>query len=249
MRSEWVDNNGCRIHYLDTGGGADLSFIPLVICPGLSMTAEEYAEFMASLHPRRCVALSFRGRGRSDSPPSGYDLAQHVSDLEAVIDHLSLNGRFHLFAYSRGVSYALGYASRHEDKIASLMLQDYPAIHKRMPDAWADDYIHSYLIPFGRTSHISEVAVRGIQAESTQMTFERPLSMPALLLRGLLEGSLLPDEEVERYRRIFPHLRVEAFSESGHDIQSTEPDKLHRVVRRFLEETEAELAAKREGKD
>ncbi|WP_240644464.1 alpha/beta fold hydrolase [Paenibacillus paeoniae] len=229
--AHFAQNNGVEIHYLDTGEQSPLT--PVLICPGLSETAAEYEELIAYLSPRRCVVLSFRGRGQSGTPQSGYDLEDHVSDMEAVVRASGLK-KFHLYAYSRGVSYALGYLQHHGGRVQSVIVQDYPAQHKAMSEEWAEDYIHNYLIPYERTSHIRSEAVWGIQKESRQVHFQYGIDQAALVLRGLLEGSLLDDEGVQQYSQMMTQITVEGFEHSDHDIRSAEQDKLFDVIQTFL---------------
>ena len=56
--------NGVSIHYLDSHPDSDFSLTPLLICPGLSETAEEYQDLLEYLMPRRCIVLSFRGEAK-----------------------------------------------------------------------------------------------------------------------------------------------------------------------------------------
>ncbi|MDG0791429.1 alpha/beta hydrolase [Cohnella ginsengisoli] len=157
------DLGGVRIHYLDSLYESDASLVPVLISPGLSETAEEYEDFMVEMLPRRTIVLSFRGRGLSDTPLAGYDLQDHLTDIESVVQHLQL-AHFHLYGYSRGVSYALGYARQHPERVVSLIVKDYPAEHIAMTAEWAKSYIDDYLIPTNRlTSNIRAEAVHGIQ--------------------------------------------------------------------------------------
>lgn len=224
-------SKGTTIHYLDSN--PDGSLMPLVICPGLSETAEEYVDLMAYLSPRRCIALSFRGRGRSGTPETGYGLDEHVADIENVVAAAGLN-RFHLFGHSRGVSYALGYAQRHPASVMSLIVEDYPAMHKRMPVGWDTEYIRNYLIPFSRQRNIRPEAVTGIQRESEQRAFDTRMDKKLLVLRGMLEGSLLDEEGVQGYYRINPQAIVVEFVRSGHDIRNKEADRLYREIGAFI---------------
>lgn len=164
ISSHRASNGKIAIHYL-ISNEQDTS-VPLLICPGLSETAEEYVELMTYLSPRKCVVLSFRGRGQSDTPESGYDLQSHVSDIAAVVADAQLN-RFHLYANSRGVAYALGYMEKDSSGVMSVILQEYPAEHRAMPEGWAEDYISRYLVQFSRQRNIRPEAVRGIEREST----------------------------------------------------------------------------------
>ncbi|MFD2328186.1 alpha/beta fold hydrolase [Cohnella sp. GCM10020058] len=232
--SEYSDLHGLHIHYLDTLHESDASLIPILVCPGLSETAEEYQDFMAAMLPRRTIVLSFRGRGRSDTPLSGYDLQDHVADIESVVQQLQLT-QFHLYGYSRGVSYALAYTRLHFDRIASLIVQDYPAEHKAMTAEWASSYIEDYLIPMNRlTSNIRAEAVHGIQKDSTACEITFSFEKPALVMRGLLADSLISDEELVPYKFHFLNLRIEEFSESGHNIRGSEKEKLDRTIIDFL---------------
>lgn len=226
-----VSNNGVYIHYLVSNPQSSLT--PLVICPGLSETAEEYVDLMEYLSPRKCIALSFRGRGQSDTPETGYTLEDHVSDIEAVVDAAQI-GSFHLYAYSRGVSYALGYLRRNMPKVVSAMLQDYPAEHKRMPEEWVNEYIYEYLVPFSRQQNIRPEAVRGIQRESEQVYFRFPMHKKLLVLRGLLEGSLLDNEGIKGYQKLSTETEYAEFHDSGHDIRGSEKELLYRTLHEYI---------------
>lgn len=232
------DLSDVRIHYLDSLHESDASSIPVLVCPGLSEIAEEYEDFMVEMLPRRTIALSFRGRGRSDTPLAGYDLQDHVTDIESVVLHLQIT-RFHLYGYSRGVSYALEYARQHPERIASLIVQDYPAEHKAMTAEWAKSYIEDYLIPFDRlTSNIRAEAVYGIQRESNACEFRFSLEKPVLVLRGALEDSLISDEDLARYKRRFRQIKIVQFEESGHNIRGAEKEKLDRTIIAFLRQSD-----------
>lgn len=233
--SDYCNLDKNRIHFLDSKPESNPLMTPLLICPGLSETAEEYEDLLIQLLPRRVVVLSFRGRGKSDSPLGGYDLNDHIQDIEDIVSHLSLES-FNLFAYSRGVSFALGYMYNNPNKIKKVILQDYPPEHKQMSTEWADDYIHNYLIPFKRTGNISEIAVNGIARDATQIPFNEMITKPVLILRGMLEGTLITEEDVQKYKELIEDCTVIQFFESGHDIRSAESDKQLEVIQAFLNE-------------
>jgi pimeloyl-ACP methyl ester carboxylesterase len=232
LSKDYVRNDGVAIHFIDSGQQTEQ--LPLLICPGLSETAEEYAELIDYLKPRRCVALSFRGRGGSGTPEKGYDCSDHVTDIEAVVRHLGLE-RFHLFAYSRGVSYALGYLEQHRETVESVLLQDYPPQHKSMTPEWGESYIHDYLIPYGRLANIRPEAVRGIVGDSVQRSFEFGINKPMIVLRGMLEGGLLDDADIQRYREMNARAEIANFEHSAHDIRNTEKETLFATISAFLD--------------
>jgi len=234
VQSRFAKNGEVSVHYLVSH--EESSSVPLLICPGLSETAEDYVDLMAYLSPRKCIALSFRGRGQSGTPESGYDLGHHIADIRSVVEHAELN-RFHLYAYYRGVSYALGYAEKYPSGIMSMIMQDYPAEHKSMPVEWPEQYILQYLVPFSRQRNIRPEAVRGIGKESTPIRFGKKTPKRLLVLRGGLEGSLLGDEELQRYNQLSDDVQIVTFERSSHDIRNTEKTLLYRTIADFIQLT------------
>jgi len=233
--SKYVKNKGVRLHYIDSFEKADKKMTPLVVCPGLSETAEEYIDLLELVLPRRCILISFRGRGQSDTPDNGYNLDDHVSDIESVVRDCGVNS-FHLFGFSRGVSYALSYAQKHTEQIKSIILGDYPPEHRSMPANWSKDYIENYLIPFNRTDHIRSKAVLGIQRESTKISLENTLSVSLLLARGMLNDSLVTDCDIKRYEKICATMTIKEYHQSGHDIKEKEQITFYNDIVNFLDQ-------------
>jgi pimeloyl-ACP methyl ester carboxylesterase len=230
IKEGWVNNKGVNIHYLDSSNGMDHK-APLIICHGLSESAEDYIELMRHLAPRRCIALTFRGRGKSSCPEQGYSLEAHVSDIEAVINHLGLES-FYLMGYSRGVSYTLGYATANYDKLKGLIIEEYPALHRKMYKGWAEEFLEA----FPNTS-LKRTAALGIELESEQVDFSSLLhriKCPAMIMRGMRKSSLLTDEAVEVYLKNITDCRVVNFENAGHDIQTHEKDKFLNTISTFL---------------
>ncbi|CAM4452552.1 hypothetical protein FHS16_004072 [Paenibacillus endophyticus] len=232
--SKHVTNGEIAIHYLDSVNNCDYAKSTLVVCPGLSETADEYIDLLEAVQPRRSVILSFRGRGESETPSFGYNLGEHVSDIEAVVQDAGLS-HFHLFSYSRGVSYALGYALKHKSKVKSIMVGDYPPEHRAMDEEWPEDYIHNYLIPFNRTKQIRPEAVRGIQMESRQIELKGNFDMPVLVARGLLEGSLVADSDLERYKSMCLKLTVKEYAASGHALKGQDKVTFYNDIIAFID--------------
>lgn len=229
-----TSNNDIMIEYFDSLEESDRLQVPVVVCPGLSETAEEYFELQKMLLPRRSIVLSFRGRGNSDTPDIGYNLAEHVTDIETVIKHTGILS-FHLLSYSRGVSYALGYIERHKEQIQSLIIGDYPPEHRDMPNDWPEDYINNYLIPFNRTANIRPKAVWGIQKESTLINLDYlSLLMPVLVCRGKLKESLITDTDLERYKKMCSNITIKEYFHSGHNLKGPEKKLFYNDIIKFL---------------
>ena len=133
-----VDNQGVSIHYIEsfvdsTVEIAEDSIVeviveteerpPLLIVPGFTESAEDYIEIIRAFEDRKCIAITLRGRGKSDSPEFGYTLEDHVSDIQAVVEQLALDN-FYMLGYSRGVSYMIEYALGNLSKIKGMIIGD-----------------------------------------------------------------------------------------------------------------------------
>ncbi|ERI08541.1 alpha/beta fold hydrolase [Aneurinibacillus aneurinilyticus] len=242
LKEDCFFNQGIKLHYLDSNPN-NKDHVPLLICPGLSEPAENYVPLLSSLPTRRGIALSFRGRGKSDSPQKGYSLENHISDLESLVQHLGIK-TFYLMGYSRGVSYALGYALQYPKCVKGLLLAEYPAEHKKMPEGWADEYLASYWGDTQGSSLLQAHVVKGIQKESKQIDFWGELDKiecPTIIMRGTEEESLLSDEEIARYRACLQSVpsHIEVFEGAGHTIKDSHHEKFVGVVEQFLNGIEA----------
>src|SRR5689334_9334438 len=84
----------------------------------------------------RGVIVDVRGRGRSDVPDTGYRWEDHIGDLHAVVEATGLDHPI-VVAFSRGSSYALGFALEHPDELRGLVIGDYFARHVGLPAEFA----------------------------------------------------------------------------------------------------------------
>ncbi len=138
----FANNKGVNIYYIDNGVKYSKK-TPLLICPGLAECAKDYIKLINKITDRRCVALSFRGRGISDSPNTGYTLEDHIEDIKVVIKKLNLK-EFCILGISRGVSYELGYSVLNPDTLKGIIISEYPPQHKEMSNGWAEEFIEIY---------------------------------------------------------------------------------------------------------
>src|SRR5262249_36154274 len=147
------------------------------------------------------------GRGKSTAPDRGYALEDHIGDLAAAVAHLKLE-RFCLIAFSRGVSYVLGYALRHPERVAGLVVGDYPPVHTALPAGMPEQFMHTTWRGRAARDRMTLETVRAIQAESVHRSFvdELPrLACPVLVLHGAGEhGALLPPSGVAQYLAHLP---------------------------------------------
>ncbi len=240
LKETWINNNGVNIHVIDSNPIAKQE-LPFVIVPGLSESAEDYLLLMESLSPRRCVAISLRGRGKSDAPQTGYKLEDHISDIEAVVKYLELSDMI-LMGFSRGVSYALGYALANPQVMKGLILGDYPAYHSELPPEWVPFF--SSLPPW-RGKPLSERmkphALKGLQKDSKLVLFWDKLhsiECPVIVIRGGKQGAVLTEEDGARYLEHIPNANLVVFEESDHNIFEPTLDKMISIIKGLFETIE-----------
>jgi pimeloyl-ACP methyl ester carboxylesterase len=229
--SRWATNQDVEIHYLDTRAKADRSLTPVVFVPGALGAAENYGEEMAALAPRRCIAISLRGRGQSDAPIDGYGFVDHVRDIEAVIDDSGVTD-FVLAGYSMGVAYALGYAILHPTHLTGMIIGDYPAHYPHLKPEWAETAIKNM------PGKAPVYAVQGIRSESAEIQLWDDLESieaPVLLLRGDQPGSLLSAEDATKYIASLPQAMAVVFPGSGHELWVPSKERYLGTVKAFLE--------------
>ena len=110
-------DDGCRIHYQQTGNGA-----PCVLIPGLGGEAGFWAGVVDALGgDYRLIRIDHRGAGFSDRPASGYSIPRIMRDVLGVLDDLGIR-RSHVVGHSTGGMIAQTMAVEAPERIAGLVL-------------------------------------------------------------------------------------------------------------------------------
>ncbi len=126
--SHFFDRDGLRYHYLDEGAGP-----PIVMVHGNPTWSFYYRDLIQSLRDRyRVLAPDHIGCGYSDKPSDAayrYTLAERVCDLEAFLDDLALEEPITLVAHDWGGMIAMGWAARHPERVARIVLMNTAAFH------------------------------------------------------------------------------------------------------------------------
>ncbi len=214
FKEQFVNNRSVNIHYLETEE-YDENLTPLLYVPGAMNSAEQFINVMKFYSPRRCTLLSFRGRGQSEAPFSGYSLEHHVSDIESVVGDSKVH-EFCLMAYSMGVPYAISFASKYPEQVKGLILCDYPAKYPSIQESWSE-----MVLAKGHISEERHHVVKGIQRESREIMLDqelRKISCPVLLLKGGTDDSFLKNPDVEVYINNLRHVDLKVFEASGHEL-------------------------------
>jgi haloalkane dehalogenase len=160
FQSHWLNLDGHRYHYLDEGqpdappvlmlhGNPTWSFYYRTLIPAVSQT-------------HRVIAPDHMGCGLSDKPQAyPYTLAQHIQNVECLIDHLNL-GRISLAVHDWGGVIGMGYATRRPELIDRLVIFNTAAfVLRKLP--WG--------ILICRSKGLGSLLVRGFNAFAGLATF------------------------------------------------------------------------------
>lgn len=122
-----VHANGVNFHVSRFRTGPEGDRPVVVFVHGLGVVDSSSWSFMLGLHlatDADVISYDLRGHGRTDQVPTGYSVADHVTDLFALLDALDIDEPVHLVAASYGGAIATTAAVRHPDRVASLCLVD-----------------------------------------------------------------------------------------------------------------------------
>jgi pimeloyl-ACP methyl ester carboxylesterase len=121
--------DGLKLHAL-AAGPRDAARLPAICLPGLTRTNEDFREFVEALAfdanaPRYVIALSSRGRGRSDRDPKpeNYSVPVELNDLLSVLDQTGIT-RAIFVGTSRGGILTMALTAARPQAIAGAVLND-----------------------------------------------------------------------------------------------------------------------------
>ena len=181
-------------------------------------------------HATRVVVADVRGRGESDTPAHGYTWEHHVSDIAAIVAAAALD-RVVLVAFSRGSSYALGYALEHSARVRGLVIGDYHARHVGLAPEFVAAQEHLLVRGVPASERLPRHVIEQVQADSRDVPLWDRLgesAFPVLLVRGG-RGALVDDGIEARVPRRAP--RHPGRAHRACDARPVEPRR-RRVPRR-----------------
>jgi cis-3-alkyl-4-acyloxetan-2-one decarboxylase len=128
FESHWLDLDGVRYHYLDEGPA---QAPPIVMLHGNPTWSFYYRDLVSPLSQGyRIVVPDHVGCGLSDKPQDyDYCLAQHIANLEQLIDALALQDVTFVL-HDWGGAIGMGYATRHPDNVARLVILNTAAFYQ-----------------------------------------------------------------------------------------------------------------------
>lgn len=128
FQSHFYDHDGIKQHYLDEGSGP-----PVVMVHGNPTWSFYYRNLVKQLSPNyRCIVPDHVGCGLSDKPDDTrytYTLKRRIDDLDALLDHLGIHEQVTLIVHDWGGMIGMGWASRHPERIARLVILNTAAFH------------------------------------------------------------------------------------------------------------------------
>jgi haloalkane dehalogenase len=142
--SRYAEVNGFTMHYVDEGEGE-----PVILLHGNPTWSFYFRELIKGLSPAyRCIAPDHIGCGLSARPRAfeyGFRLRNRIDDIEAFIDGLGLVKDITLVVHDWGGMIGAGFAVRHPERIARLIVLNTAAFLKpeAKPLPWMLNIIRS----------------------------------------------------------------------------------------------------------
>ena len=119
--SHFADIDGVKMHYLDEGDPQ----APAVVMVHGNPTWSFYWRNLIPLLSKqfRVIVPDHIGCGYSEKPQKyPYNLEQHITNLERLIESLQIQGKISLVMHDWGGAIASGYATRHPEDIERMVV-------------------------------------------------------------------------------------------------------------------------------
>ncbi|PKR84601.1 alpha/beta fold hydrolase [Heyndrickxia camelliae] len=251
-------SNGVRLVYDDVGTGT-----PIILLHGLGGNRYSFQEFIKQFNSQfRIIALDSRGHGDSEKP-AGYSLDDHIEDVKALMNYLSIDSA-HILGASMGSYIAQGVAitipnrinklilvvakshgktsstqelmERHADEIAGLNMDEAIA-HLSQYIFYNLDAAREYLMEYQTKGHAltpQEQAAANKALEGFDFRSDlHKITAETLVISGKHDG-LNPPILGREIANLIPNATFVEFEKSGHVPNAEEPEKFINIIRNFL---------------
>ncbi|MBC8145069.1 MAG: alpha/beta hydrolase [bacterium] len=237
MNTTFINRGATRLAVIDVPSVNTETCV--VVLPGMGQSAEDFASVIGDQLERRTIYVSFRGRGHSDAPESGYSFDDHVADLAAIVDGLGLDTII-VVAHSMSVPFAIAYALENMKRVSGLVLHDYPAAYPKLPDKWVERILAQD--DFEMPEHV----VRMLAAESDNVVLFGELTRltcPVLVTGGTEEDAFMEPDLAAIYQRLLPNGNVHLIEGIGHDPLTPSAQPFVATVLPYLKEWSRDASA------
>lgn len=118
FKSNYIDLDAGRMHYIDEGEGS-----PLVMIHGTPSWSFLYRNLIKVLRKKhRCIAIDMLGFGLSDKPENwSYKPRAHAANFEQLMEHLQLKD-VTLLVHDFGAPIGLAYAIQHPENVKNIVM-------------------------------------------------------------------------------------------------------------------------------
>lgn len=258
---QFANLNGAVIHYQTIGAPAGRPVI--VFANALGTDFRIWRDVIVRLAGDfAIVTYDKRGHGLSDIGETPYTMDDHVSDLEALLDHLQVRGAI-VCGLSVGGVIAQGLYARRKDLVRALILCDtapkigdeqswnarIETVRAEGIEALAGGILERWFTPtFRRAGNADFAGYRNMLTRSPADGYAgtcaalrdcdytadaRQIGVPTLCVVGDQDGSTPPDM-VLAMARLIPAARYEVIADAGHLPCIEQPEALEAVMRAFI---------------
>ncbi len=253
--------NGVTIHFQTIGAPAGKPVI--VFANSLGCDFRIWRDVIVRLAgDYAIVTYDKRGHGLSDIGETPYSMDDHVSDLEALLDHLQVKQAI-VCGLSVGGMIAQGLYARRKDLVRALILCDtapkigdeaswnarIETVEKDGVAALADGILERWFTPdfrrddnpefAGYRNMLTRTPVAGYAGtcaalrDCDYMNEAKQIGVPTLCVVGDQDGSTPPELVLAMAKRI-PAARYEVIADAGHIPCVEQPEALAAVMRAFI---------------
>lgn len=263
--------NGQGYHFFTTYDGVRLRYwlggtgTPLVILPGLTLGAEDFAAVLPALAQHfQVYCLEYRGHGGSDTPAHGAHIERLAMDMRQWTKALHLES-FHLLSHSMGNAVAWCYFSLFGTaQISKYILNEEAPCMLRNP-AWSTEEAEAYTGRFIWPDLWAPLPPRPGEGADTPQRKEflellfrdhivrdwrreiQAIRLPTLILMG--GGSHFASQRLWNWlHQAIPHSILQVIpAENGgtHEIFKACPEGFTKTVIQFLEEKDHGISAQK----
>jgi non-heme chloroperoxidase len=251
-------SDGIRIHYLETGSGQ-----PIVFIPGWTMPAWIWQKQIDEFSKKyRVIAVDPRSQGESDKPPYGHLPETRARDYKELVDHLRLQQPV-LVAWSMGCGELMKYAEQFgSDNVSGFVLVDGFLSDKPSPEMFAalsgwmnqlqqdrrkqaDGFVRSMFRKPQTEDYLKRVIDASVQVPADTAVV---LIYNMIAVKGF-SGSFArinrpvlfvyqPDTQGSAdflKSKLGDKIRLERFDDEGHALFVDNPEKFNRLLEGFLQ--------------
>jgi len=224
---EYIENNGSKIYYRDTGSDK----ITIVLVSGATLGLETWTDLQNQLsNHARVISYDRSGLGNSDYIPNSKNIGSMTGELDMIINRLNVNTPVILVGHSIGGYIVRKYTELFPQKVKALFLVDayhelfYKELKAAVTEEVWDDYVSNWnnlisQVPPGAADEIGF----NLEVMKYDEKYPIPSDIPVYLFTSIKEVEI-EERFVEFNKRAFEvHLRLNKQLENDHN-------NLHHII-------------------